>query len=127
MVYLLPFFGPGPASEAKSLVIDDLSSTVTEVEGGCQRSLNFDPPASSNFDEPPQRGFHTYPFGTPGLRWRLIYSSMWTGRRSARSRNPRSYPCAFNPAKVTLGSCGWTRPCWEAFRNSTLTGRPLSP
>jgi len=39
----------------------------------------------------------------------------------------RSYPCAFNPAKVTPGSCGWTRPCWEAFRNSTLKGRPLSP
>src|SRR6516165_7619836 len=43
MVHLLLSW-PRPASEAKSLDIDDLSSTVTEVEGGCQRSLNFDTP-----------------------------------------------------------------------------------
>ena len=37
---------------------------MTEVEGGCQRSLNFDPPASSNFDEPLQRGHRPSIFGS---------------------------------------------------------------
>ena len=45
---------------------------------------------------------------------------------TSQYRSEVVYSCTFNPVNVTVGSCRWTRPCWEALRNSTLTGRPLS-